>query len=59
MSITDLFRSSSANISFGLSSQQDVTTYGADHKTVPSFDQSDIFMLCQQIIAAGFTKTTL
>ena len=35
-----LFRSSSANISFGLSSQQDVTTYGADHKTVPSFDQA-------------------
>lgn len=35
-----LFRSSSANISFGLSSQQDVTTYGPDHKTVPSFDQA-------------------
>ena len=35
-----LFRSSSVNLSFGLSSQQDVTTYGSDHKTVPSFDQA-------------------
>ena len=35
-----LFRSSSVNLSFGLSSQLDVTTYGSDHKTVPSFDQA-------------------
>ena len=35
-----LFRSSSVNLTFGLSSQQDVTTYGSDHKTVPSFDQA-------------------
>ena len=35
-----LFRSSSASLSFGLTSQQDVTTYGSDHKTVPSFDQA-------------------
>ena len=35
-----LFRSSSVNLSFGLTSQQDATTYGSDHKTVPSFDQA-------------------
>ena len=35
-----LFRSSSVNLSFGLSSQLDITTYGSDHKTVPSFDQA-------------------
>ncbi len=35
-----LFRKSSVNLSFGLTSQEGVETYGNDHKTVPSFDQA-------------------